>query len=1017
MIHLLLPTHSPRRVTRLSKRLGTKLLLGLGLWLGIITWASAQWQDTGPVTAFTQDVYSRDANTGFAAGGDGTILETVKGGAEWIRQNNLLAGGGYVSASTTAPANLFFIAAGESKTIGVTSNTSWRASCSQPWLTLNAAQGNGNGTLTVTAAANPTAQDRTATITINEGSIVRTVQVKQAALGPIYLTVSPKELLFPVAGEDKTFAISSNGAWTITPDASWTGVFTMISGSGDNTITVTGAANDMAYSRQGTIQVKSDTLTQTIYISQPAGEPKVTLSVTELAFGHKEDHKFPSIYTNVNLISTSDQDWMVANEGWEVGLLPMESYCGVYVQANPTPYPRTGTITFVDQVSFSVKTIRVTQAAAPPTLELSANALSFNSGSETGSIEILSNSSWSVWVEGDITENAQWLYLNLTGGQGDATLHISALPNKSMKPRTGILYVSTEFGMVDTVTVTQYGSPAYVVTRPPSVTIGAPGGSRTITVGSNTSWHITSRDPWLSFSPSSGSGDTTIIITAAPNAGTSVRTGLIAIATDGAEDSSFVYVNQQRFTVSPETVSFIAAGESKTLHLVAPNTNWTATASQPWLSVNKASGRGSDTLVVTAGANSTPASRTASLTITAGSLSRTVTFSQATAAPCNNQVAFVSNPSNGATITGTTLYLNTVPGATSYTVEVNTAADFTGTALVRTTSSRLSSGIYFAGFPEMTFGQQYFVRVKTNLSDCYGPARHFFTAPLESFSYVSNPSNGATITGTNLYLNTVPGATSYTVEVNTAADFTGTALVRTTSSRLSSGIYFVGFPEMALGQQYYARVKTNLSANWGRVTAFATANLESFSYVSNPSNGATITGTNLYLNTVPGATSYTVEVNTAADFTGTALVRTTSSRLSTGTYYASFPELAAGQKYFARVKTNLSAKWGITTSFTRAAATARVARGPQVEAAPEPSTLRAYPNPFRDRLTLHTSLQGALRIELLDGLGRAVYRSLAHAGPDAGPLDLAAPEAKPGVYFLRISAPDGRQQVMRLVKE
>jgi hypothetical protein len=586
-----------------------------------------------------------------------------------------------------------------------------------------------------------------------------------------------------------------------------------------------------------------------------------------------------------------------------------------------------------------------------------------------------------------------------------------------MKPRTGRIYVSTEFGMVDTVTVTQYGTPAYVVTRPNTVTIGAPGGGRTITVGSNTNWHVTSQDPWLSFNLGSGTGDTTLIITAAPNAGTSSRTGVIKLTTDGNEDDAYIYVNQQRFTVTPESVSFIAAGESKTLHLVAPNANWTATASQPWVSVNKASGRGTDTLVVTALANPTPAIRTASLTITAGSLSRTVTFSQATSAPCNNQVAYVSNPSNGATITGTTLYLNTVPGATSYTVEVNTAADFSGTALVRTTSSRLSSGIYFAGFPEMAFGQQYFVRVKTNLSDCYGPARHFFTAPLESYSYVSNPSNGATITGTTLYLNTVPGATSYTVEVNTAANFTGTALVRTTSSRLSSGIYFVAFPEMAFGQQYYARVRTNLPANWGRVTAFATAGPESYSYVSNPSNGATITGTTLYLNTVPGATSYTVEVNTAADFTGTALVRTTSSRLSTGTYYVAFPELATGQRYFARVQTNLSAKWGTTTSFTRAAAMARVAAGPQVEEAPEQSTLRAYPNPFRDRLTVHTSLQGALRIELLDGLGRAVYRSLAHAGSDAWQLDLAALDAKPGVYFLRISAHDGTQQVMRLVKE
>lgn len=86
----------------------------------------------------------------------------------------------YLSA---APAELAFVAAGESKTITVSSNCEWTATSSEGWLTLSEAAGNGEATITVTAAENPAKQERTAVITIvakNDATLSATVNVKQA---------------------------------------------------------------------------------------------------------------------------------------------------------------------------------------------------------------------------------------------------------------------------------------------------------------------------------------------------------------------------------------------------------------------------------------------------------------------------------------------------------------------------------------------------------------------------------------------------------------------------------------------------------------------------------------------------------------------------------------------------------------------------------------------------------------------------------------------------------------------
>jgi hypothetical protein len=126
------------------------------------------------------------------------------------------------------------------------------------WCAVTPTTGTNDDIFSVTVVANTGAQ-RTTTITVktNDNAIIRTFTVAQAAApAGLELEVNPAALSFVVDGESKTFTITSNTAWTITPDeaASWYTVTPSLTGSNNGTITVTAAANTSA-ARSATITV------------------------------------------------------------------------------------------------------------------------------------------------------------------------------------------------------------------------------------------------------------------------------------------------------------------------------------------------------------------------------------------------------------------------------------------------------------------------------------------------------------------------------------------------------------------------------------------------------------------------------------------------------------------------------------------------------------------------------------------------------------------------------------------
>jgi len=269
--------------------------------------------------------------------------------------------------------------------------------------------------------------------------------------------------------------------------------------------------------------------------------------------------------------------------------------------------------------------------------------------------------------------------------------------------------------------------------------------------------------------------------------------------------------------------------------------------------------------------------------------------------------SYITSPANNAVNVPyiTNITANTVPGATTYTIEANTSADFTGTSITQTGARTQSF--------TLAFNQVYYVRVQTNLlpGQWGSTIRSFTTNNPVNNTYITSPANNATGVPyvTNITANNVPGATTYTIEANTMADFSGASI---TQSGARTQSFTLGFDQL-----YYVRVYTDLSpGNWGPSRSFATNSPLLYSYITSPTNNAVNVPytTNITANPVPAATTYTIEANTQPDFTGTSVVRTGGRTLNF--------TLSYNQVYYVRVQTNLlPGQWGSTVrSFTTVSA-------------------------------------------------------------------------------------------------
>jgi hypothetical protein len=168
--------------------------------------------------------------------------------------------------------------------------------------------------------------------------------------------------------------------------------------------------------------------------------------------------------------------------------------------------------------------------------------------------------------------------------------------------------------------------PALTVS-PSSLDFTVAGGSQTLDISSNATWTVTNPASWITVSATSGWSNGSITVTAAANSANASRTATVTVSINGIDRTVTVTQGTSALSVSPSSLDFTATGGSQTFD-ISSNVAWTVANMEPWATVSVSSGSGNGTVTVTVTPNSDYASRTATVEVSAGGISRTVDILQ-----------------------------------------------------------------------------------------------------------------------------------------------------------------------------------------------------------------------------------------------------------------------------------------------------------------------------------------------------------------------------------------------------
>lgn len=242
---------------------------------------------------------------------------------------------------------------------------------------------------------------------------------------------------------------------------------------------------------------------------------------------------------------TSNVDWTVScPDSWVTVSPATGSGNGTFkisVPENTGFQDRSSTVTV--KAADKTATVKVSQLALTPSILLNPTSLEVDAAGGTVSVEVTSNSPWTVSVpaEGD------WAVPDVTSGEGSKTVTFTVAPNADFAERS----VDVTFTAQDKTAVVKIGQAAPAPTLELSaetLNIEAAGGTLSVDVTSNAPWTVTVPEgcDWLGVDPASGEGDGKVTLTVAGNPTLSARSIAITVkeTVGGAEKA--VTVNQEK---------------------------------------------------------------------------------------------------------------------------------------------------------------------------------------------------------------------------------------------------------------------------------------------------------------------------------------------------------------------------------------------------------------------------------------------------------------------------------------
>lgn len=529
------------------------------------------------------------------------------------------------NASLTASlTTLLFEADASTQTVAINTNSGYGITVDQTWLTVERAAD--NQTLTVSVQANTTSTTRNATITINASGKSQTINVSQSASS---LKVSESTLTFEASESSQTVSVTASGNYTYSTDASW---LTITKGTPTTRaesvteLTITAAANTEESERTATITLTLGSITKTIEVTQDGAN---THTFTVTGNGKTVSFKMIRVQGGTFQMGSTDgyndeqpihsvtltKDYFICETEvtqalWEAVTGESGSYFyGRTVEVGDN-YPAYG-ISYEDCQSFlsSLNSLLSSELAGNQQFRFPTEA-EWEYAAKGGN-----KSNGYTYSGSNTVDDVAWHHYNIP------SIPMTAREVKTKSPNELGLYDMS--GNVQEWCYDWYGSYSSSAQTDPAGPYSSSG--RVVRGGGVDGGPDYCRVTFR------GQYDPT-------------SSGVIGLRLClGAPVSA----PEPSLSVSPTSLSFGASASSKTVNVTA-NGYYTFSTSASWLTIQSGD---KTTLTISAAANTETSERTATITLTLGSITRTISVTQEAAANTYDEERTFTVTGNGKTVT------------------------------------------------------------------------------------------------------------------------------------------------------------------------------------------------------------------------------------------------------------------------------------------------------------------------------------------------------------------------------
>ena len=326
-------------------------------------------------------------------------------------------------------------------TVEVSSPYYWEATSKSSWITIVTESGiAGTKTLKFSVQRNEEEEIREGAIVVkNEDyNLIAELYVIQKAFEPA-ITINPEVLNFTIEGGIQEVAIAANFEYEVSKNADWV---TFVKTPNSITVTIPNYAEEEERTAEITISNEKYNISKTIKVTQSAFEPKLHVAPSEISFTADGGSQKASVTANCEYTISTTADWISYAE--------TENGITITVPNYVEEETRSAEIIVSSEKYNISKTIKVTQAAFVPKLEISTTTTSYEYDYMGGEFTVAITSNFAY----DVTTTANWVKCTKTANG----ITVRVLSYAEVETRSAYIIISSEkYNISKVVKVTQSG--------------------------------------------------------------------------------------------------------------------------------------------------------------------------------------------------------------------------------------------------------------------------------------------------------------------------------------------------------------------------------------------------------------------------------------------------------------------------------------------------------------------------------------------------------------------------------